>query len=427
MSGIRKRRHRSKLQLNNAHINVSAIQLCLAALNSSGFKITSKRRKYLIWILSRVLHTTDAGSKIRSTDFQRHELGALILELLCDARLITCLDWYSYLPTNGEIENAEARRFLPSSELLLADMQGGSYIRSFAEFEFGKYASVDSEPGSVEIILNQESGVKVPDQLVETLRAGSGLIFNRNQLPAIIGDLSEEQGKVHTLLATRRSIGISEGIIRPSFRQARDGRLFAFRPALCSLPKKARIGLSNINGRQLFDVDYRQQEIRIASALIGKKLPEDDFYASIGREFGLTRTEVKEIINPILNGQTIQNIRNNKELEYDERIKRLENYGSVDEYLQSNGFSAILDTLFKKDKLILHRYGAEIFLNAISEAIERFKLMAGLPLFDGWIFAADTRVAKRVAAIFEQSSRRTLNAVIPVSCSDLNGDVISWN
>ena len=414
----------TKLHLNNAHVNVTAIQLCLAALESKGFRITRKRREYLIWILSRVLHTTDAGAGIRSDSFPRHELGVSILEFLCEVNLITCIDWYSYLPTNREIKNSKTRRFSPSSGLLLADMQGESYISSCAEFESGKYVTMDSGVGNVEVILNRESGVKVPDQLVETLRTGSGLIFDRDQLPAIIGNLSEEREKVNTLLAIRKAIGRSEGIIRPSFRQARDGRLFAFQPALCNLPKIARTGLSNVDGRQLFDVDYRQQEIRIASALSGKKLPEDDFYASIGRDVGLTRAEVKEIINSILNGQTVHNILNNPRLKYAECAERSENYDRVYGYLNNNGFDEILDTLFKKDKLILHRYGAEIFLNAISEAIERFKLMAGLPLFDGWIFAADSRRAKQVAYIFEQASRRILNTVIPVSCSDLNGCAI---
>jgi hypothetical protein len=323
--------------------------------------------------------------------------------------LISCPDPNSWKPRNYDFANAKARRFLPTTELLMAN-RGSETVNSAADYLSGAYRQREVRSHST-VILKPESGVPISSRLVELLKEGTGMRFDLPNALLRITDLTEEK-RVRILQAGQAALGWlgSEGPIHTTWTQTPTGRLYASRPAIVNLPSLLRPALKPLNGGILCEVDFQNFEPRILHAEAGIPAPPGDYAEFVGNEIGLHREDVKEVLNPALHGQTQGNLIGSQEWE------KLENRKKVEEFMKRK-FPKVwkMIVMRQNDRSFLQRRGAQVFIPAYEMALRTEDLPAGIPLHDGWVFAAkDEAQLLRVKEIFEQVGTETLGQSMPV-------------
>ena len=391
-------------------ISPNCVTLCKERLADIGLRLSCRGVIELVWLLQRVLHTTARGAALPLSSFSSVGLGRKLLEGLSQVGLIWCPDLESWKPRGYDIRNAKARRFLPTSELLLVastDVEtvnsGAAYLDgTFGQREIRRHSIVQSAP---------DSGVAIPPHVAARLEEGTGLTFNLSHALPILNGLEEEK-RARILQAGQAALGWlgSRQPIHTSWIQKPTGRLYASRPAIVNLPSLLRPALRPLNGEILCEVDFQNFEPRILHAEAGIPAPPGDYAEFVGNQIGLRREDVKAVLNPALHGQTRGNLVGAEEWE------KLENRIKVEEFLKRD-LPAVWEMIeiIRNDKSLLQRRGAEVFFPAYEMALKSENLPAGIPLHDGWVFPAkDEAQLVRVKEVFEQVGSEILHQPMPV-------------
>jgi hypothetical protein len=363
-----------------------------------------------VWLLQRVLHTTADGAALPLSSFSSLGLGSKLLDGLSQVGLIWCPDPDSWKPRGYDFHNAKARRFLPTSELLLvasADAEtvnsGVAYLSgAFGQREIRRQSIVQSAP---------DSGVAISPHVAARLEEGTGLTFSLTHALPILNGLVEEK-RARILQAGQAALGWlgSDQPIHTSWIQKPTGRLYASRPPIVNLPSRLRPALKPLNGGILCEVDFQNFEPRILHAEAGIPAPPGDYTEFVGNQIGLRREDVKAVLNPALHGQTQGNLVGSEEWE------KLKNRRKVEEFLKRDcpAVWEMIETIQNDDSL-LQRRGAQVFFRAYEMALKAEDLPAGIPLHDGWVFPAkDEAQLLRVKDLFEQVGTDTLGQPMPV-------------
>jgi hypothetical protein len=391
-------------------ISPNCVALCKERLAGIGLRLSCRGVRELVWVLQRLLHTTVDGAALPLSSFSCPGLGKKLLSGLSEGGLIWCPNPDSWKPRGYDIRNAKARRFLPTSELLLVANADAKIVSSGAAYLTGTFGQREITQRSI-VHCAPNSGVIIPSHVAEHLEEGTGLSFNLNNALPILNGLEEEK-RARTLLASQAALNWlgSPHPIHTSWIQKPSGRLYASRPAIVNLPSRLRPALRSVNDGILCEVDFQNFEARILHAEAGILAPEGDYAEFVGNQIGLHREDVKKVLNPALHGQTQGNLIGTKQWE------KLEHRIKVEEFLKRE-FPKVWDTIamMQKDGCFLQRRGAQVFIPALERAMTAEDLPAGIPLHDGWVFPAeDEAQLLRVEQIFEEVGTETLGQPMPV-------------
>ena len=258
---------RAKLQLRlgaDRSICPECVALAQARLKAIGVRFNFPGLHELFWTLQRVLHTTDVGAHLPLHEFSSPNTGAKILSGLSETGLIYCVDPDSWKPTDYNFKNAEARRYLPSSNLLLANA-GLNVVASAGDYLEGRFASRKlATSSSVEV--DNSSGVTIPSLVISKLEAGTGFGFDLRLAIPRLDELPEEK-KIHVLRSGQQALTClgHPGPLHAQWNQKQSGRLYARKPALLSLPKHLRVGLLAPDEKHVASVDLGQQALNSES------------------------------------------------------------------------------------------------------------------------------------------------------------------
>ncbi len=345
-------------------VSAHCVTLCKERLAGIGIDLSYLGVRELVYLLQRVLHTTADGASLPLSQFSSLGSGRKLLNGLSQVGLIWCPNPGSWKPRGYDIRNAKARRFLPTSELLLVantDLEtvnsGAAYLSgTFGEREIRHQSIVQSAP---------ESGVKIPTHVAARLEEGTGLSFNLTQALPILNGLVEEK-RARILQAGQGALGWlgSRQPIHTSWIQKQSGRLYASRPAIVNLPSLLRPALKPLDGGILCEVDFQNFEPRILHAEAGIPAPPGDYAEFVGNQIGLRREDVKAVLNPALHGQTRGNLVGAKEWE------KVENRTKVEAFLKRE-FPAVWEMIetMQNDHSLLQRRGAQVFFPAYEMAL----------------------------------------------------------
>jgi hypothetical protein len=344
------------------------------------------------------------------SSFSSVGLGRKLLDGLSQVGLIWCPDPGSWKPRDYNIRNAKARRFLPTSQLLLVANTDLETVNSGAAYLSGTFGQREIRHQSI-VQPAPDSGVAIPPHVAARLEEGTGLSFNLTHALPILNRLVEEK-RARILQAGQGALGWlgSRQPIHTSWIQKATGRLYASRPAIVNLPSLLRPALKPLNGGILCEVDFQNFEPRILHAEAGIPAPPEDYAAFVGNQIGLCREDVKAVLNPALHGQTQGNLVGAKEWE------KLENRKKVEEFLKRD-FPTVWEMIeiTQKDPSLLQRRGAQVFFPAYEMALRSEDLPAGVPLHDGWVFPAkDEAQLLRVKDVFGQVGSEMLGQPMPV-------------
>jgi hypothetical protein len=419
LEGVRRStiRHRAQARKKLAErygaeraVSPQCVTLCKERLAEIGIDLSCLAVRELVYLLQRVLHTTSDGAALPLSQFSSLGLGRKLLDGLLQVGLIWCPDPDSWKPRGYDIHNARARRFLPTSELLLVASADAETVNSGAAYLSGTFGQREIIQQSI-VQSAPNSDVTIPSYVAARLKEGTGLTFNLNDALPILNGLVEEK-RARTLLAGQAALNWlgSRHPIHTSWIQKPTGRLYASRPAIVNLPSLLRPALRPVDGGILCEVDFQNFEARILHAKAGITAPPGDYAEFVGNQIGLQREDVKEVLNPALHGQTQGN------LVGAEKWKKLENRIKVEEFLKRH-FPSVWEMIetVKNDHSILQRRGAQVFFSAYEMALKTEDLPAGIPLHDGWVFPAkDGAQVLRVKDVFEHIGSEMLGQPMPV-------------
>src|ERR1017187_887547 len=396
-------------------ISPLVVDFCLDRHAQAGITLSVNGVRELFYILQRVLHTTHDGASLPLSSLSSPTLGRKILNGLLRVRLIRCVDPDSWKPRDFDFRNAKARCFLPSSELLLANI-GLETVSSAADYRSHVYGRREIRESS-DVILNPASQIFLSDHTIETLQRGTGLQFNLNRAVSILK--TEEESRRSLLLQSGFAAVGRTGAkveIQTCWKQHKGGRLYASEPAIVNLPTPLRRALEPVDRGIRCEVDYVNFELRILHAEAGLQAPEGDIATTLGEQIGHRREQVKAVINPWMHGQTLGNLVGTGDCE------KLQTRIELEKLLRRTtpALCDVIDDL-RDDKYRLQRRGAEVFFTAFETALRNENVPAGIPLHDGWIFPAkDKSQLLRVKAIFENMGQEMLSQPMPVKGVILN-------
>lgn len=352
-------------------------------------------------------------TEIPSRVFPSRQRGTRLLRAMVSVGLLECCSWNSWkrLPYHRE----RPRRFRASAELGLALLRGPCATSPLSAIR-RRWVTPPAQRRAL-VVLNPASGVPIAECVVSALMAGTGLMLCPAWALTCVSEMPAARAAalVRCLLP---AVGASaaEREIVPDWSQKASGRLYAKSPALCSLPKKLRPALIAVGGMPLFELDFRAFELCLALNMARESVPERDPYGMIADHAGLSRDEAKDFVNPILHGCREANILYNRRKPLAARVESAEKHRACLAALESV-FPKVNDWIeqIERDKgrhvlsERLQRRGAEVFLAGLSAALDSAVTAAGLPLHDGWVFAApDLASARAVTDQFAAAARLVL-------------------
>ena len=363
----------------------------------------------LLRVLQRVLYTTETGAHLPLRQFRASNTGRKLLDGLRQTALITCVNLDSWKPFDYDFGSANARRFLPSSDLLLAN-SSLEVVDNIANYFAGRFAVREVRCRS-SVELAPDSGVSISPSVVARLEHGTGFRFNLSKAYPIIDRLSEEK-RVRVLRDGQRAIGClsSSDAMHTRWSQKPCGRIYAADPAITNIPRILRPALEPIKGGLVGEIDYQNFELRLAHAEAGLIVPPGDYATWVGEKIGLSREAVKAVLNPALHGQTQGHLVGMKK--WDE----LHNRRVVQEFLAGETPQVCHRiTSLAEEPNLLQRRGARIFFAALEAAFDVEDIPAGIPIHDGWLFPAqDMAQVVRIKQIFQEVATQLVGQTMPV-------------
>ena len=389
-------------------ITPNCVDLSIERLEGLGVHLYCRGIRELFWLLQRILHTTGLGASLPLSSFSSLGLGRKLLEGLVQTGLIWCLDPDSWKPRDYDVRNAKARRFLPTTELLVANA-GLEVVDSAAAYLAGKYRE-RLMPLNSTVTLAPDLAFLIPPHISEQLERGTGLSFNLSRTMPLLVEFSDQKG-ARILQATQRALGClgNPHPLNTTWIQTSTGRLYAKRPPIINLPSVLRPALEPLDCGIVGVVDLQNFEPRILHAEAGVSAPLGDYAQFIGDQVGLPRENVKAVLNPLLHGQTQGNLVGANEWD------KLEDRKEVETLLRSK-YPTVWQTIqrVQHDPLLLQRRGAEVFFDVYGSVLTTEGLSAGFPLHDGCVLAVnDEAQLLRVKRVFEEVGTEKLGQPLP--------------
>ncbi|MBA7473101.1 hypothetical protein ES707_08435 [subsurface metagenome] len=387
--------------------------------------MTARRLEYLFFILSALTHTSSEGHAFPRKHFARPMLVSEILEALDSCGVIHYMDkdsWKTIPGGTGAFEKAEARRYLPSVELLVRQLQSMRFVDSSEDCRRGKSQPRPRSPEHGSFTARPSSRVIVPRIIIDECWRGTGLWLDRSRIREALESMKYDVEKRNNLMALRGAAGGCVGEIRCQWYQGRTGRLSPRNPGLGNTPKEFRqICLHEPGGGDMYEIDYSAQEPAIAAALIGMRLPPD-FYPEIADRIGRTEKEAKMEVIAILHKRRPRTYKRNKELKKlrpQERSERMEQHEDTYKIMKEIFGIKLLDEL-EKNPDTLQKLGAETIVKVIAETIEVCKVRLGLPLHDGWILSIKNEDnVVQIQQIFRDSAKEIVGQEIDAKATKI--------
>lgn len=414
---LRRRRRseiRERLQQRNGAqraISRSVVTLCLNRFKELGIRLSVDGIRELIYVLQRVLHTANNGAALPLNGFSSASVGRKILNGLLQIGQISCPQPESWKPRNYDFHNAQPRRFLPSSELLIVNANR-EIVNSVSSYLCGESGQRTIRRSS-KVLLDVNSRVYLGPTTICALEKGTRLRFNLDTAVSLLP--LDEARRVQLLQAGFAAVGWcgDQSELHTSWKQHECGRLYASQPAVVNLPRKLRPALEPIDGGILCEIDYANFEYRIAYAESGLRAPEGDVAGQLAAQTGCARADVKDVLNGWLHGQTRGNLFGSGQVEKLRTRVELETL-----------FASETPTLYATINALAHdgyrlqRRGAKVFFAALDAALAHESIPAGIPLHDGWIFSAKNESqGSRVKTIFEALGAELLEQPMPVKAT----------
>jgi len=271
----------------------------------SGYnKLNSARRRAIFRAVQLLCHFRSGhGAGLPQRLFSSKMVGSFIQHAFEECGIATCVDPDSWKPTKYNFKNAKARSFLPSFELLWADI-GPDVVSRYEDYVSGHRLPRPPLHTLTHLVWERkESQVLLPRNVRECLGSGTGLKCDFDTLRRLLFGLPEEQ-RSQKLCAALQSVGRRPlEHLRPVWRQHIWGRFYSEAPAVINMPNVLLPALHDEERQPLWCVDFASFEARIACSIAGQPLPNGDFYEFLGGCCGLDRARVKQIVNPMLHGQ----------------------------------------------------------------------------------------------------------------------------
>jgi hypothetical protein len=294
---------------SDRQVSPEAIKLS-ETLFSKISRLNNSRHRALFHAVKLLLRYHDKkGVRIPQESFSSQKVGRAIREGIVECGLAECVDWDSWKPTFSDVRNAKARAFVPCFDLLWADT-GDVVVSTYSDYCAGRYQQRAPLHQSSQLVsLAPESGVTIPNNVVEALQRGTGLYCDS---PAL-GDLllgALESKRRHLLASALASVGrLQIAELCPVWKQYARGRLYSSRPASINMPKALLPALRSVADLTLWNVDFSSFELRIACQICGQPLAEGDACRPLADRCGISRTRAKNIVNPMLHCQTSAQLR----------------------------------------------------------------------------------------------------------------------
>jgi len=170
-----------------------------------------------------------------------------------------------------------------------------------------------------------------------------------------------------------------------------------------------RSALEPVDGGIPCEIDFQNFEPRILYAKAGVIAPQGDYAQFIGDQIGLSRENVKAVLNPLLHGQTHGNLVGAEEW------GKLEDRKKVETFLRSESPTVWqMIQLVQHDPCLLQRLGAEVFFAVYGQVLITEGLSAGFPLHDGCVLPLDDEAQLlRVKRVFEEVGSEKLGQPLP--------------
>lgn len=398
----------------NPTVPRECVELAVEALRAKGELRREQRKtldKYVLPILNRVL--TKPYAPIKVHDFSSPQMASRILHILYKAYVIDCRNWYNgWKKPAPWAPNPSGRRFFPSLKLMHERIFATGYISSSREYFSSKCIQIHTERKSI-VIPCPKSGVTLPPIVVSALEKGTGLCLDRATTLAIV-----EQHRIKTKKYCGSIDSTNREIVPEEWAQNKLGDIWSRRPSIQNLLKVLRPALRSTAELPIHYLDFNSFYPRLAFALCGDLTmasnPNLSCYDVLAERVEEDRDTAKDFFNAFLNGRDHDTIRWMDE----QKRRKLERVWPKVEMTIRQDFPLLYDWVVNGNKETvtkrLYRRAATVFLTAYAAGLEITGGRAGIPLHDGWIFAANDHMMKEVQSTWQDIVERLYGVRIPV-------------
>lgn len=400
-------------------VSSESLELCINRLKVKS--LDEKSVKHLIVILGRLFsYYKKLPGAIPLSEFERvsksTEFGGKLLTKLQQVDLITCINLDSW-------KQDKARQYKPSLELIAADFFDTKRVKSSSDYYKPRFIEIECNQKS-EVLSNPDIEIPIPEKVKSRLEQPTGFVFSSDKAKEFFPSLSKEE-RHDKLLATKYAMinqPLNTVLTPTRWEQKEDGRIYAQGPGIQGIPAVVKGNcLVPITNEQVWELDFKNFEIRILLALCNENISEPDVYQLIASKVGLEREVVKDHVNPILNRRTIHKLKRNIFANTNEEQKTISEFTSVVKIL-SELFPSSYARLFPKseeelknklEKFELRRKASLIFFKCLSVALALLKDKPLIQMHDGIFFADTEENANEIKQIFETTSEIELGVKIP--------------
>jgi hypothetical protein len=416
-----------------AIISTTAVRLCIHALRDSGRrKILDSYLEVIILILGKVLNTKYFfGVEIRNADGRNRNRVAELKRILSRSNLIFCPNWDVWKRSFHPNDAATAQCFFPSIKLTGSKYLERRLCPSLADYKGKNYLRSPRKRLRSLVVLHPAPKVSLPRNIQEACTNGTGLYFDYGAAhrAAITGKWEALRLPSIYWSVVWAIRWIRGEIIPEEWRHKKSGMLFVSKPPIQQLDSELCPYLRSVDGKPLWQVDFKNFYVVLFRGEEAVKKIEDgfDYYKHAKRDINkvlrysedrvafTTRDEVKTPYNAIINGAGYRRPPKNiyglgmREYELGRVLKTF-----FPKYFPSEFESSRRFRKHRKPKDYWNVRGAEIFLPSLSAGMEQIGLKKiGLPKHDGVIFPATESEAKAFHKVWGETARKIAGFKIP--------------
>ena len=387
------------------------------AVTSCDFKIHDKTGQYIFSIISKSIYSPE-GFIIGCDDYPTQKLAKKLQIKLRDIGIIDCQDWDCWKMTDWKKKNSKRRRFKALDEVITMNLNNPPWVDSYYGYKNDKGTFSPCKTKS-SVMLNGASKTCVPDNVARNLINGTGLQIDYAHLNEMLNKYDDEERHKLEAAFTCSSRNY-HGELHSNWNQSICGRIYSRQPNIQGIPSILRSALQSTENLPIFEVDYKQCELRLAFASLGIELSENNQYEVVADDLNIPFKYAKTLINPYFNGQRYNEImysKANSNISYDEKKEMSVHAQKLEKYFADRGVMSVVNKLRSKndqERNYLKRIGAEIFFDALSTTYNTFKMKTGLMLHDGLIFGAEESVACDIKDFFENAGIKKFGFKLPV-------------
>lgn len=414
-------------------ISTAAVDMCIQALQDAGRRrIPDSYLEVIILILGKVLNTKSAfGVGIRNEDYRNRNRVSELKRILAKANLIFCPDWSSWKSGFFPHNPPQAQHFFPTIRLTGAKHLGNRLKPSLADYKSKIFLPTPTKRLRSSLVLHRSPKVPLPRNIQEACVNGTGLYFDYEAAhEAAMKGKWEERDLPLVYWSIVWAIEWSQGEIVPAeWSHKESGMLFSKQPPLQQLRSDLSPYLKSVDGKPLWEVDFKNFYVVLfkGDEAIKKIEKKFDYYEQAAEDINsvlhsskgavsfTTRDEVKTPFNAIINGSDYRrppkkkNWREMRKYEIGKILKTFFPGYFPDDFENSISFRKV-----RRVKDYWNIRGAEIFLPSLSAGMEEIGLKKiGLPKHDGIIFPATQSEAESFHRAWKEEANRRAGFKVP--------------